>query len=322
MSAPRRLLVEGSSPAVMALLRAARSDEPPDTVAKAKTLSALAAAAATGAVVGKGGGAAGVIAKLLSHSGAKFLAAIALGGSVGVTTLVYLQGRGLLAQAPVSSEVPHKVLVGRPAVAPAPLAEAIPPVTPTQPGSSPVARATPLESMAPTGPTQAPTLGTQSPAVRVTTAALPPSAPVHEAASPPSQELSRVAHDNPAPLDDSSPSPRSARDAPSSAAGALDSRPPPASGPTSASLSSEIAVLDEARAAVAAHDGKAALAAIDRYHATFPRGAFTTEFTVLRIEALFETGDRAHATALANALLKSDPNGPYAKRVRELLAKD
>jgi TolA-binding protein len=106
------------------------------------------------------------------------------------------------------------------------------------------------------------------------------------------------------------------------APGAIDSRPPPSTAPPPGpALSSEVALLDPARHAIAAHDPKSALAALDGYDRTFPRGALAQEATLLRIEALLQAGDRPRATTLGDTFLRGDPKGPYAKRVHEMLAR-
>jgi outer membrane protein assembly factor BamD (BamD/ComL family) len=80
-------------------------------------------------------------------------------------------------------------------------------------------------------------------------------------------------------------------------------------------------MLDEARARVSSRDAAGALAALDRYTTAFPRGVFLPEARVLRIEALLLAGDRAAATRLADDLLRTEPNGPYAQRVRTMMHK-
>jgi hypothetical protein len=321
MSDTRRLVDEGSSPAVMALLRAARSDAPPDAAAKAKALSALVAAAATGAIVGKGSGAAGVVAKVLSHSGAKLVLAIALGGSVGAATLVLMHRRDHRDLAPHaasgSAEQPHAPFSGQAPLAPVPQLEPIPQAAAPRPFESPrPSQSQPAAVPVDTSHAPASSRVASSPAATEVAAArsLPPSSPpAHDVPSPPSPELSEASRVG------------ESRAAPELMAGGIDAPPLPLPAPSSpalSSLSSETRMLDEARAAVALRDGKAALVTIDRYRSMFPHGVFTTDFTVLRIEALFETGDRAHAIQLANDFLKGGPNGPYAKRIRELLAKD
>jgi hypothetical protein len=315
MSDTRRLVDEGSSPAVMALLRAAHADRPPNSLARAKTLSAIAAATATGAAIGKGGGAVALLMRLLSHSGAKLALAVALGGGVGVTTLAYLQSRQASMHASILVESPPRAAATSVALpAPATSLEA------------PTSNPGPTTMIAP-GP-----IAGSSPSPRPAAApAIPQTAPAQVAASP-----DRTAREAPviqvplptparASVVDPGQEPTMGAARPSGP-GLVDSRPPPTTPAPSSlpapSLASELTVLDEARAAVAARNGKAALSALDRYRAAFPRGVFTAESTVLRIEALLESGNRREATAVAESFLRADPAGPYAKRVRELLAKE
>jgi hypothetical protein len=85
-------------------------------------------------------------------------------------------------------------------------------------------------------------------------------------------------------------------------------------------ISLEIAALDEARTALRQGRAQDALAALDRYGAEFGRnGGLRVEATVLRIDALLRSGNRARATELANAFLARNPKSPYAARVRALL---
>jgi hypothetical protein len=85
-------------------------------------------------------------------------------------------------------------------------------------------------------------------------------------------------------------------------------------------ISLEIASLDGARTALRRGNAGGALAALDRYDAEFGKsGGLRVEATVLRIDALLRSGNRARATALANAFLARNPKSPYAARVRALL---
>ena len=85
-------------------------------------------------------------------------------------------------------------------------------------------------------------------------------------------------------------------------------------------ISLEIAALDEARTALRQGRAQDALAALDRYGAEYGRnGGLRVEATVLRIDALLRSGNRARATSLANAFLARNPKSPYAARVRALL---
>ncbi|HVY29977.1 MAG TPA: hypothetical protein VHB79_25645 [Polyangiaceae bacterium] len=80
-------------------------------------------------------------------------------------------------------------------------------------------------------------------------------------------------------------------------------------------LTEQIRLIEAARAGVAAHDAKAALAALDSYAQKFPRGSFGQEATVLRIRALDQAGDSARATTLAKSFIARFPNSPHVARL-------
>lgn len=93
----------------------------------------------------------------------------------------------------------------------------------------------------------------------------------------------------------------------------------PAPTPTPAeALRSELLQLDKARALVAAGRGGAALAVLDNYGRTAPRGALRLEAEALRIDALAQSGRQAEARARATAFLAKYPNSVLAPRVRRL----
>jgi hypothetical protein len=81
----------------------------------------------------------------------------------------------------------------------------------------------------------------------------------------------------------------------------------------------EMAMLERARGALSAGELARCLSILDRYSERFPRGALAPEGTMLRIEALMNANDRSAARRLADAYLASDPDSPYAARVRSLL---
>lgn len=141
----------------------------------------------------------------------------------------------------------------------------------------------------------------------------PPPAPVasyvtrvtaHEEAPPPNDSIALVPSGQPLPLPTtvrlSSPSP---------------SPSPPAASADSA-LASELGLLDEARAAMAASDPKRAGSVLDAYAARFPRGTLVLEAAMLRIEAMNAEGNREGARALATRLLVEHPTSPYTDRLR------
>jgi hypothetical protein len=85
-----------------------------------------------------------------------------------------------------------------------------------------------------------------------------------------------------------------------------------------ADLSEQIRLIEAARAGVAAHDAKAATAALDAYAAKFPRGSFGQEAMVLRIRAIDQAGDSARATALARSFVARFPNSPHVARLKPI----
>ncbi|MEO6600445.1 MAG: outer membrane protein assembly factor BamD [Polyangiaceae bacterium] len=92
--------------------------------------------------------------------------------------------------------------------------------------------------------------------------------------------------------------------------------------PTSASsLRAEVAALDRARSALARGDAPTGLTELETYAAHFPRGALAQEATLLRIQALTMTGERAQAQKAARSFLASHPSGPHVEKLRELLDK-
>jgi hypothetical protein len=85
-----------------------------------------------------------------------------------------------------------------------------------------------------------------------------------------------------------------------------------------ADLSEQIRLIEAARSGVAAHDSKAALAALDSYSAKFPRGSFGQEALVLRIRAVDQAGDSARATAMAKSFVARFPNSPHVARLKPI----
>ncbi|MBX3205725.1 MAG: hypothetical protein KF764_11700 [Labilithrix sp.] len=87
-------------------------------------------------------------------------------------------------------------------------------------------------------------------------------------------------------------------------------------------LAREVALVEEARAALARGDATAALGALDAHDREFPSGTLSPEARVLRIEALVRAGgeaQRREAHRLGDAFLAAHPSGPHARRVRAVL---
>jgi hypothetical protein len=93
-----------------------------------------------------------------------------------------------------------------------------------------------------------------------------------------------------------------------------------AASPSANTLSLEVAALEKAHRAIAAHDSAAALRALDRYHAQFPNGTLASEETVLRVQAALAQGDKSNAAALAKEFRATHPDSPYGKRVEDLVS--
>src|SRR5688500_18808957 len=86
-------------------------------------------------------------------------------------------------------------------------------------------------------------------------------------------------------------------------------------------LEAELAELQPARAALNARDPDKALLLLDRFQQSFPRAALGLEASLLRLEALVASGQLESARRLSQRLLQNQPEGPYADRVRALLAR-
>lgn len=92
-----------------------------------------------------------------------------------------------------------------------------------------------------------------------------------------------------------------------------------ADGEQASALSQELALLDAARAAIAQGNPRRALRLLDEHGQRFTKPRLPTEASVLRIEALVRSGDRAQARKLGEAFLARHVNGPYERRVRSLI---
>ncbi len=91
-------------------------------------------------------------------------------------------------------------------------------------------------------------------------------------------------------------------------------------GGTPAALAAELAVVEEARSLVAAGYARAALAVLDGYARTYPRGHLEWEAEVLRMDALAKSGQPGAARKRAELFLRKHPNSVLANRVRGWLA--
>jgi TolA-binding protein len=87
----------------------------------------------------------------------------------------------------------------------------------------------------------------------------------------------------------------------------------------SASISREIAAVDQVRTLVSKGQSSAALTALGKYRKEFPRGVLRQEATLLQIEALAKAGNLAAAREIGQRFLREHPRTPHEKRVRALL---
>jgi hypothetical protein len=82
-----------------------------------------------------------------------------------------------------------------------------------------------------------------------------------------------------------------------------------------ADLREQMRLLDRARAALRAGEPRRALAELALYSERYPRGAFGQEATVLRVEALKQSGQDARAAALAREFVTRHADSPHVDRV-------
>jgi hypothetical protein len=84
------------------------------------------------------------------------------------------------------------------------------------------------------------------------------------------------------------------------------------------SLAEEVAQLQKAKLALKGGNPAGALTELSTYSQRFPRPTLGAEATVLRIEALSQSGDTARAKSSAESFIAKNPNSPYASRLRSL----
>jgi len=91
------------------------------------------------------------------------------------------------------------------------------------------------------------------------------------------------------------------------------------SAPAPARLSEEIALLDRARAQIAAGDGAAATATLARFRRVVPRPMLGDEAAALEVEALARAGAHEAARARLAAFRAARPESPYLVRLARLI---
>ncbi len=110
-----------------------------------------------------------------------------------------------------------------------------------------------------------------------------------------------------------------ARAAPSETPRPQSAPPLPSGARNAEKLSREVALLDEARAALGRGDAAAALAALDQRQQEIGAGMLAPEATLIRVEALLARGERGAAAALAERFWAEHPRGAHTDRLRTLL---
>lgn len=281
MSDPRRLLDDGPSDLVRAMLVAAREEAPSEASLK-RTLTAVGAGAAilgggaaASATTASAGVAAASAAKLGTASGTATAGLFLKWASVGLATGLATAG---VAESMRASDPPPTVAV--------------------------------VERREPSATRSAKAIEADRPKLEPARAAEPEMVPEPQAQTLPPllvapKELAvpraqrAIAS---SPLTISTPIPT----------------PTPASHPTPSRLASEVAALDRARDALALGRPFSTLAALDAYERETPNGTLAPEALYLRAEALVQTGDVRGAASVARHLLALQPHGPHAPRARAI----
>lgn len=88
---------------------------------------------------------------------------------------------------------------------------------------------------------------------------------------------------------------------------------------STSSLNDELTLIEQARQAQASGNSQRALQLVATYEKNYPKGRLSVEATVVKIEALWVSGQTAAATSLARAYLKNNPRSPYGQRLRGLI---
>lgn len=292
MTDPPRLRARYAGHLEARLLDSARGDKP-GRHTRARTLAALGVGVGVEASALGAAPSAAASTKLVSTAGVVLFAkTIGVGAAVVVSALAareVLPGAiGVLARRPV------------PAQATSPMAGARPPGR--MEGETPH-RDPAVETRAPAlGPVDRPSAARSAPAVQ--SAAV---APAWSTSGPHSEPSTVTPPSRPVPTE-SAPLRSGIADelAPKSA-------PPPSR------LADELATLEGVRAALAAGDAARAVALLDAYEHSFPRGELSPEATVLRIQALLRSHDREAAQRVARRFVEEFPTSTHVSDLRRLL---
>lgn len=92
--------------------------------------------------------------------------------------------------------------------------------------------------------------------------------------------------------------------------------------PSRTTFAEELALVSAARSAIEHGDAPSCMRAVGEYQERFRSGIFAHEIEVLRIEALFASGERERARTSAEQLLAAHPKSPYAERIRLLVERN
>jgi|GEM_PF-939297 len=296
MSDPARLRTQGGLGA--ALLGAAESDAPsPGSRARAAAALGIAsggvvlasttaaqaasagASAASGGAVGGAGAGGTAGAAVAVKAGGAALATKIAGGSLVALALTGGAFYGMRGQAPPPLPAEHATS--------APAASLGAKYEVSTAGTLGLPRARSGESPAEPSPlpAEAPSLETRRAAPKPPSTPVPREARADEAAAAPAPVAPSAAHESAAP-------------------------------PT---LGRELALLDDASAALRRGDTDRAMRLLDEHDRDAPGGALAIEASVLRVDVLVARGDVDGAKALARTILARDGKGPHARRLRALV---
>lgn len=90
-------------------------------------------------------------------------------------------------------------------------------------------------------------------------------------------------------------------------------------GATVADIQDQIALLDDARAALAVGASSRALELLQQYRSKYPTGSFQPEAAALKIEALTKLGRMAEARALSRRFIEEHRGSPLSDRVSHIV---
>jgi hypothetical protein len=92
----------------------------------------------------------------------------------------------------------------------------------------------------------------------------------------------------------------------------------PATGAAATASPEEAREIASARAAVGRGDNKAALSTLDQYDRAYPTGTLRGESTLLRVQALNNSGQTTEAKRVVEEFTEKNPNHPMTQQLRGL----